>query len=117
MKLAGVSSSNTPTSRPIHSSRTHWSRRDRCAVNARVRRVSRLGRNAVPITIKNTHAWTIVAADSEFSRGVGVPPEATAYLQSVLSCPRQREALRTDPHFLQQFRTQLLARLWVNRER
>jgi hypothetical protein len=27
------------------------------------------------------------------------------------------EALRTDPHFLQQFRTQLLARLWVNRER
>src|SRR6516162_385173 len=39
MKLAGVSSSNTPTSRPIHSSRTHWNRRDRCAIKARVRRV------------------------------------------------------------------------------
>lgn len=63
------------------------------------------------ITIHSTHAWTIVAADSEFSRGVGVPPETTAYLESVLSCPLQREALRTDPHFLQQVRDQL-ARLW-----
>src|SRR6516164_4531291 len=43
MKLAGVSSSNTPTSRPIHSSRTHWSWRDRCAIKARVRRVVAFG--------------------------------------------------------------------------
>src|SRR6516165_8083805 len=70
MRLAGVSSSNTPTSRPIHSSRTHWSRRDRCAIKARVRRVSRLGRNAVSITIKNTHAWTIVAAELADEFGV-----------------------------------------------
>jgi len=67
------------------------------------------------ITVASTYAWTIVAAGSEFSRDAGVPPETIAYLESVLSCPRQRKALRTDPHFLQQFRAQL-ARLCETQE-
>ena len=55
------------------------------------------------ITVKSTHAWTIVAAGSEFSQGAGVPQETISYLELVFSCLRQREALRTDPHFLRQF--------------
>ena len=62
---------------------------------------------------KHARPGLLSAAGSDFPpRDAGVPPETTAFLQSVLSSPRQREALRTDPHFLQQFRARL-ARLCV----
>ena len=53
----------------------------------------------VQLTSNSTRAWTIVAAHSLILESPDFPPEKLAYLRSVLSSPRQRELLKTDPHF------------------
>lgn len=47
--------------------------------------------------VESTRPWTIVAADSSFLQSAGSPPETIAFLESILSCPRQRELLATGP--------------------
>src|SRR5262249_15453729 len=63
----------------------------------------------VQLTVNSTRAWTIVAADSSILQSEDFPPEKLEYLHSVLSCPHQREQLRTDPDFLRRFRERLSA--------